>query len=122
MTNSDAIEGSWDEPWYRVRTDRFVASFLPDVDEALEDVCNVDVEVQLTADGSRWSATVFTLAEVERLMKKGARTGEDLDGRFFWCSDGLIVRDPGVDNMTRVLVGLLGTGDFGCILQRLDDD
>ncbi|MEU0941597.1 hypothetical protein ABZ379_02220 [Streptomyces canus] len=99
-----------------------MASYLPDVDEALEDVRDVDVEVRLTADGSRWSATVFTLAEVERVMEKGARTGEDLDGRFFWCSDGLIVRDPGVDNMTRVLVGLLDTGDVECILQRLDDD
>ncbi|MFF7945909.1 hypothetical protein [Streptomyces griseorubiginosus] len=122
MTNSDAIEGSWDEPWYRVRTDRFVASFLPNVGEALEDVCNVDVEVRLTADGSRWSATVFTLDAVQRIMEKGARTGEDLDGSFFWCSDGLIVREPGVDNMARVLVGLLDTGDFECILQRLDDD
>jgi len=28
VTNPDVIEGSWDEPWYRVRTDRFVASFL----------------------------------------------------------------------------------------------
>ncbi|MFF7047550.1 hypothetical protein ACFY94_04165 [Streptomyces griseorubiginosus] len=28
----------------------------------------------------------------------------------------------GVGNMARVLVGLLGTGDFERVLQRLDDD
>ncbi|MFJ3828888.1 hypothetical protein ACIPWI_13040 [Streptomyces sp. NPDC090046] len=118
---AESYEQGWDEPCYRVRTDRFVASFLPDEGEELDAVCNVDLEVRLTADGSRWSATVFTLAEVDRLMKMAARTGEDLGGRFFWCSDGLIVRDPGVDNMAQVLTGLLESGDFTQILQRLGD-
>ena len=85
-------------------------------------MCNVDVEVRLAADGSRWSATVFTLAEVERLMDRWSQTGEELGGRFFWCSDGLIVRDPGIGNMTQVLAGLLDAGDFTQILQRLDDE
>lgn len=120
-TGSKVIEQGWDGPWYRVRTDRFEASFLPSAGEDLNAVCNVDVEVRLTADGSRWSATVFTLAEVERLMDRWSRTGEELGGRYFWCSDGLIVRDPGIGNMTQLLAGMLGTGDFTQILQRLDD-
>ncbi|MFB7758175.1 hypothetical protein ACFC18_52860 [Streptomyces sp. NPDC056121] len=90
--------------------------------EDLDAVCNVGVEVRLAADGSRWSATVFTLAEVERLMKRWSPTGEELGGRCFWCSDGLVVRDPGIDNMTQVLVGLLDAGDFTQVLQRLDDE
>ncbi|QKW30930.1 hypothetical protein HUT11_07275 [Streptomyces seoulensis] len=110
------------EPWYRVRTDRFEASFLPSAGEDLDAVCNVDVEVRLTADGSRWSATMFTLAEVERLMKRWSQTGEGLGGRYFRCSDGLIVRDPGIDNMTQVLAGLIDAGDFAQVLQRLDDE
>ncbi|MFJ9606141.1 hypothetical protein ACIRS1_07245 [Kitasatospora sp. NPDC101176] len=85
-------------------------------------VCNVDVEVRPTADGSRWSATVFTPAEVERIMHGWSRTGEALGGRYFWCSDGLIVRDPGVDNMTQVPADLLDDGDFTQVLQRLDDE
>ncbi|MGW6458905.1 hypothetical protein ACWF94_23800 [Streptomyces sp. NPDC055078] len=39
-------------------------------------------EVRLASDGSRRRATVFTLAEVEGLMEKGSRTGEDLNGRY----------------------------------------
>ncbi|WP_189529116.1 hypothetical protein, partial [Streptomyces sindenensis] len=109
---AEAAEQGWDAPWYRVRTERFQASFLPSADEPLDAVCNVDVEVRLTADESRWSATVFTLAEVERLMEKDSRTGESLSGRYFWCSDGLIVRDAGIDNITNVLTGLLDCGDF----------
>ncbi|GAA5063116.1 hypothetical protein GCM10023336_42090 [Streptomyces similanensis] len=65
---------------------------------------------------------MFTLAEVERLMKRWSQTGEELGGRYFWCSDGLIVRDPGIDNMTQVLAGLIDAGDFAQVLQRLDDE
>ena len=50
---------------------------------------------------------MFTLAEIrpsEHWNKRPSRSSP--------------VRDPGVDTMTR----LLDTGDFECILQRLDDD
>ncbi|GAA1312147.1 hypothetical protein GCM10009647_036650 [Streptomyces sanglieri] len=121
-SGAETAQQGWDGPWYRVRTDRFVASFLPCAGEDLDTVCNVDLEVRLTADNSRWSATVFTLAEVERLMERWSRTGEELGGRYFWCSDGLIVRDAGIGNMTQVLIGLLDSGDLTQILQRLDEE
>jgi hypothetical protein len=85
------------------QTDRFEASFLPSAGEALNAVCNVDVEVTLTADDSRWSATVFTLAEVERLMETRPRTGEagsvlrviqDEQGGVTGSEHGLAVRSP----------------------------
>ncbi|MFD5651351.1 hypothetical protein [Streptomyces sp. NPDC127039] len=124
MTNpgTEFAEHGWDGPWYRVRTDWFEASFLPNPGEPLDSICNVDVEVRLIVDGSRWGTTVFTLAEVERIMARWSRTGEALGGRYFWCSDGLIVRDPGIDSMTQVLVGLLDDGDFTQVLKRLDDE
>nr|BFD89540.1 hypothetical protein KitaXyl93_09000 [Kitasatospora sp. Xyl93] len=125
MTNTgtgEAAEQGWDGPWYRVRRDRFEASFLPNAGEPLDSVCNVDVLVRLTADGSRWSATVFTLAEVERLMERWSRTGEESSGRYFWCPDGLIVRHPGIDNMTQVLADLLDADEFPRVLQQLDDE
>jgi len=110
----------WDGPWYRVRAEAFEVSFLPDDGQDVETVCNVDVFVDLP-DGSRWSATVFTLAEVERLMDLWATTGEALGGRYFWCSDGLIVGEPGVSVMVEVLTGLLGSGDFRQVLRQIDD-
>jgi hypothetical protein len=113
--------GSWNGPWSRVHTDQFEAAFLPNVGEDLEAVDNVDVFVDLP-DGSRWSATIITLAQVEILMNRWATSGEALGGHYFWCSDGLIVRDPGISNMTRVLTGLIENGEFTQILHRLDDE
>ncbi|MFH8491982.1 hypothetical protein [Streptomyces longisporoflavus] len=116
-TSPEPIERGWDEPWYRVRMEDFEASFLPSDGEDLGEVCNVDVFVTLK-DGSRWTATVFTVVEVERLMKRWAGTDEALGGRYFWVSDGLIVRDPGIENMTDVIAGLIENGEFSEIFQR----
>ncbi|EFL42339.1 hypothetical protein [Streptomyces griseoflavus] len=115
-TWSEPIERGWDEPWYRVRMKGFEASFLPSEGEDLDEVCNVDVFVTLD-NGSRWTATVFTVAEVERLMKLWAGTDEALGGRYFWVSDGLIVRDPGIDSMTDVIAGLIESSEFSEIFQ-----
>ncbi|WP_405466723.1 hypothetical protein OG783_28945 [Streptomyces jietaisiensis] len=115
-TLSEPIERGWDEPWYRVRMEGFEASFLPSDGEDFDEVCTVDVFVTME-DGSRWTAAVFTVAEVERLMKFWAGTDEALGGRYFWVSDGLIVRDPGIDSMTGVIAGLIENGEFSEIFQ-----
>jgi len=94
----------------------FEASFLPSDGEDLDEVCNLDVFVTLK-DGSRWTATAFTVAEVERLMKLWAGTDEALGGRYFWVSDGLIVRDPGIDSMIEVIAGLIENGEFSEIFR-----
>ncbi|MER6126618.1 hypothetical protein ABT173_29170 [Streptomyces sp. NPDC001795] len=118
--SDSTLPGRWDGPWYRVRTEHFEAAFLPNAGEDLETVDNVDVFVDLK-DGTRWSATIITLAEVEILMKRWTASGEALGGRYFWVSDGLIVRDAGISSMTQVLVGLIENDEFTQILHRLDD-
>lgn len=118
--NVEVISQGWDGPSYRVQTPWFEVVFLVGIDDDLAEVANVDVEVSL-ADGSRWCATLFTLTEVERLMSRWARTGEALDGSYFWCIYSVIVREPGVHNMTEVLAGLHHEGDLQHILKRVDD-
>ncbi|MFE7530808.1 hypothetical protein ACFU7Y_34615 [Kitasatospora sp. NPDC057542] len=93
--------------------------FLPDPDEDLDEVCNIDAEVSLP-DGSRWGATILTVGEVGRLMERWDGTGESLGGGYFSCPDGLIVRSPGLAGMVDVLVGLLAAGDLQQTLNRLD--
>lgn len=55
-------------------------------------------------------------------MARWAQTGEEGAGRYFWCPDGLIVREAGIANMIGAISGVLDEGDFEQILQRLDDE
>lgn len=119
-TSEQLADAGWDGPYYRARAEGFEALFLPSPDEVLDEVCNVDVEVRLP-DGSRWSATIFTLAEVDRLMKRWEESGEAAGGRCFWCSDGLIVRGPGIQSMVSVIAELLASREFDGAFHRLSD-
>ncbi|MFJ8599093.1 hypothetical protein ACIREM_10245 [Streptomyces shenzhenensis] len=119
-TSKLQTDAGWDGPYYHARAEGFEALFLPSPDEALDEVCNVDVEVHLP-DGFRWSATIFTLAEVDRLMRRWEETGEAARGRCFWCSDGLIVRSPGIQGMVGVIAKLLASGEFDGAFHRLAD-
>ncbi|MFF4649684.1 hypothetical protein [Streptomyces sp. NPDC001380] len=102
---------------------RYEICFVPGADEDLDEVCNVDMWVTFT-DGNRWSGTVFTLDEVQRIMDHWKGTGECLDGSYFWCWDGLIVREAGIPAMVRVIDDLVATGDYEGVLRSLgpEDD
>ncbi|MFJ9778770.1 hypothetical protein ACIRSS_04255 [Amycolatopsis sp. NPDC101161] len=63
----------------------------------------------------------FTLAEVERLVSELAETGEYGGGGYFWCSDGLIVGESGLDHMVIALASLHRSGNFRDALNRLDE-
>ncbi|MFF5755157.1 hypothetical protein ACFY7A_06890 [Streptomyces longwoodensis] len=112
-----------DGPFYRVRRDGYDICFLPDADEPLDEVTSLDLWVTFT-DGERWSATVFTLDEARRLMDRWQNTGECLDGRYFFGWDDLIVRDPGIEAMTRVIDDLVGSGSYTSAMRPLgpEDD
>jgi hypothetical protein len=53
-------------------------------------------------------------------MTRGTEIGEALSGRYFWCSDALIVKEPGVLPTAKVIMGLLDDGEFHQVFQRLD--
>ncbi|MBK3568226.1 hypothetical protein, partial [Streptomyces sp. MBT62] len=97
----------WDGPFYRVGRTGYEICFVPSAGEDLDEVCNVDMWV-IRDDGERWSGTVFTLDEVRRVMDRQRRAGEP-EGDYWWCWDGLIVRDPGVPSMTSTIDGTPGS-------------
>ncbi|PVC79092.1 hypothetical protein DBP15_01855 [Streptomyces sp. CS065A] len=67
---------------------------------------------------SVFRATVFTVTEVERLMKRWAGTGEALGGRCFWAPDGLGVVITSVGNTGRVLIVAKTSGGGGVQVLR----
>ncbi|MEW1779996.1 hypothetical protein [Streptomyces sp. NPDC086777] len=113
----------WDGPFYRVRRDGYEICFVPGAGEDLDEVCNVDMWV-IRDDGDRWSGTVFTLDEMRRIMDHHRQAGEP-EGDYWWCWDGLIVRDAGVASMVEVIDGLVATGEYESVLRHIgpaDDD
>ncbi|MBN9748360.1 hypothetical protein DMP23_45980 [Amycolatopsis sp. A1MSW2902] len=117
---TEVLSAGWDSPCYVVRTSAFDAKFLVGGGEEPDEVDNVDVEVHYP-DGSRWSATMFTLDEVDRIMRRWEGTGECAGGSYFAVPDGLIVREPGVRKMTAVLISMHDIGELNSYLVRLDD-
>ncbi|MEU8192744.1 hypothetical protein AB0C10_03065 [Microbispora amethystogenes] len=71
-------------------------------------------------DGSRRYATFMTLDLVQKLMDKNARTGESLSGRYFWCSDLIIIRDVGFEGMAAAIRDLIESGEVEQACSLLD--
>jgi hypothetical protein len=108
------------DPLLRVQLGDGAAVFMLGAEDEPGTVENVDVEV-MAPDGSRWSATVMTLAEIGRIMDRWAVSGEGLGGRYFQCDDLLVVGAAGLPGMVEVLGRLLDSGDFREVLTRLPD-
>jgi hypothetical protein len=53
-------------------------------------IASVDVEL-IDAYGARWSATVLTVPEIQRLMRLYRGTGECMQGAYFRVADLLIL-------------------------------
>ncbi|MGW4792046.1 hypothetical protein ACWEPC_06480 [Nonomuraea sp. NPDC004297] len=77
------------------------------------------------SDGTRRSATFMTLGVVSKIMDRWRDTGECLSGRYFWCSDLIIIHEPGFDSMIAAVQDMLATGeiDDACgVLPPLDEE
>jgi hypothetical protein len=96
-----------DNPFHVVETDRFSIMYILGLDDEPDTVENTDAVVT-APDGTRWTATLLTHREVARVMDRWSTTGECADGSYFQARDLVIVREPGVDSMTRALMDIFG--------------
>ena len=110
----------WDGAFFCVEAESSEVRFVLGSAAEVDTVENVDVFVRL-ADGSEWTATVLTLAEVHRLMDRWAASGEAQAGAYFWCWDGLIVRDAGALSMARVIAGLVASDEARTVLRSVTE-
>jgi hypothetical protein len=106
-------------PLVKVQLSGAEAIFMLGASDDTETIENVDVEVVLD-DGSRWSATFLTLAEIARLMARWKVTGECLGGAFFQCADLVIVERGGIAEAADLLRRLVDSGQIRDALVRVD--
>lgn len=81
---------------------------------------NLDIEVRL-ADGSRWSATVFTVENLRSLMATWRATGEH-SGRYVWAPDMLVVDRLSDTGLRELIDELVAEGVLQDILKPLRDE
>lgn len=105
-----------DEIYTRVELRGAIALFLLDEADEYDSVGNIDVRVQVD-DGSEWTATMLTLEEIARLMRRWKDTGEYLAGRYFRGNDLVIVDAGGIPRIRDLLQDLIDTGEFPFVLQ-----
>ncbi|MFE9635329.1 hypothetical protein [Streptomyces sp. NPDC006463] len=109
-----------EDPLHIVETPRFSITYILGSEDDPLTVENTDAIVT-APDGTRWSATLLTLDEVARVMDSWTTTGECADGSYLQVKDLVIVREPGVEAMTRALVGIFD--EYGMnteVLPRFD--
>lgn len=83
----------------------------------LETNDNSDIIVTFE-DGTRNVASFFTYQNIEFLRQKNKRTGECLDGRFFWASDMLIVDKINRKEVEEIINHLLSENEFEYIFKK----
>ncbi|WP_203883776.1 hypothetical protein [Planotetraspora kaengkrachanensis] len=100
-----------DGPFYRVTEPDF--EMLIPRWEQHDTVTADEADATITlADGTRRYATFMTLGVISRVMDHWRDTGECLNGRYFWCSDLIIIREPGFGSMIDAVRDMIGSGDI----------
>ncbi|SDI55940.1 hypothetical protein [Nonomuraea jiangxiensis] len=67
----------------------------------------------------------MTLGVISKIMNRQRDTDECLSGRYFWCSDLIVIREPGFDSMIAAVQDMIATRelDDACgVLPPLDED
>ncbi|WP_250005899.1 hypothetical protein [Actinoplanes sp. M2I2] len=100
--------------------DGVVVQFMLGGEDASDTVDNVDAHIYLP-DGTHRYATFFTTEAINALLRKWARTGETGGGRYFWCSDQVVVPRPGVPAMMEAVTEMIRSGDITFMCGLVDD-
>jgi hypothetical protein len=80
---------------------------------------NSDVIVTFL-DGTRHVATCFTYQNIEHLRQKNKKTGECLNGKYFFGSDMLIVERINRKDIEEIISHLISENEFDLIFNKIE--
>ncbi|GAB3170644.1 hypothetical protein GCM10027059_37380 [Myceligenerans halotolerans] len=109
------------DPALKLEREGYSVRFFLGAGDSSDDVENVDAELTMP-DGSRWSATLLTLREVARIMKRWRTSGESGSGSYFQCVDLVLLPEPGVSAMLNALDALVADGGPQGMLPLLGEE
>ena len=67
---------------------------------------NIDVEITLE-DGRVYSASFFTLKNIQEIMNKYKSTGECINGLYFMASDMIIIEEISEDKLRNTISDII---------------
>jgi hypothetical protein len=97
------------DPYVRLPVAGGEIRFLMNPDDDPATVDNVDGYVYLD-DGSVKTFTALTLAEVDRILTRWTQSGEALSGLYLVCPDLVLLRSPGLPNITAAVQDAVARG------------
>lgn len=69
-------------------------------------------------DSSRWVASFFTYKNIQMLAERNQKTGECLQGKYFWGSDMVLVDECSRNRIEEVIEHLIKQSDFELIFSK----
>jgi hypothetical protein len=79
---------------------------------------NVDVLIDIS-DGRLFSATFFTINNLQTLMKKCRASGECAGGIYIWAKDMVVVESISKETIQLTVSDLIGSGEIESCCSRL---
>ena len=86
---------------------------------ALDD--NIDIEVKFR-DGRRYTATVFTVKNIETLFAKNKATGECGNGLYLWAVEMIVVETLSYEVLNLMVQNLIDEQEFESAFARVPDE
>lgn len=99
-------------------SNKFEFEIFGEIDDIDSD--NVDVYVVLE-NGSRYTATFFTVQNIVRIMNRYKSSGECLHGTYFWASEMIIIKSLSPINIKIAIDDLLRTEEFETVFLKIED-
>lgn len=81
-------------------------------------VDNLDVQVTYP-DGARYSASIMTIAAVQRIMRNHEMSGESLGGQYFKAHDLVVVKHGGVAEIVDLVGRLIEADELSYIFDDI---
>jgi hypothetical protein len=85
--------------------------------ESINDNSDIDIILE---DGTVLYATAFTFKNIEWLRDKNIKTGECLNGRYFWAKNMLIVNKINRQEIEQIVNHLIQEGELESIFTKTD--
>jgi hypothetical protein len=91
---------------------------IPEEEKEIND--NSDVIVTLK-NGNRYIASFFTYRNIQWLKEKNQRSGECLNGKYFWASDLILIDKINRKEITEVIQNLIENDEFESVFKFIEE-